>query len=211
MINESFVDDEIDDQELYVSGYNMFRWDRTIESGKDCVGWVLVYTSNSRNFSEFLNGKFCTPNTESIRLKLNLTNARQTVICCHYHPPSSCVESSCNDLINQFQSLDITHRYDLILIGDMNVDMSKASTNRSKLNNRLRELNLQQLIDKPTRVTETTSTAIDYVWCNDPYLYSHGGVLDTGLSDHSLIFVCWKCSKLCREQHININTLKKEL
>ena len=69
---------------------------------------------------------------------------------------------------------------------------------------------MSQLIDRPTRVTETSSTVIDHIWTNNPYLYSHRGVIEPGLSDHALIFACRKRPKLNKEKHtIQIRSRRK--
>ena len=51
-----------------------------------------------------------------------------------------------------------------------------------------------QLIDKPTRVTMTTSSLIDHIVTNTPEKISDSGVIHTGISDHSLVFAIRKIS-----------------
>ena len=48
--------------------------------------------------------------------------------------------------------------------------------------------NLEQLIKKPTRVTNTSSTLIDLIFTNQPNNISSSGVIDLGMSDHNLIY-----------------------
>ena len=57
---------------------------------------------------------------------------------------------------------------------------------------------LSQLIDKPTRVTMTTSSLIDHIVTNTPEKISDSGVIHTGISDHSLVFAIRKISVLKR-------------
>ncbi len=52
--------------------------------------------------------------------------------------------------------------------------------------------NLSQSITQPTRITSSPATIIDHVWCNNEKQYAHQGVLDTGLSDHSLVLLSRK-------------------
>ena len=48
------------------------------------------------------------------------------------------------------------------------------------------------LLDKPTRVTETSSTLIDHIYCNDIPVYCDivPGVYSYEISDHFPIFAC---------------------
>ena len=47
---------------------------------------------------------------------------------------------------------------------------------------------LEQIITRPTRVTDQTATIIDHILTNSPDKVSQSGVLDLGLSDHDLIY-----------------------
>ena len=51
---------------------------------------------------------------------------------------------------------------------------------------------LSQLVDEPTRVTETSSTLIDLILTNRPENILSTGVIHLGISDHSLIYAVRK-------------------
>ena len=51
---------------------------------------------------------------------------------------------------------------------------------------------LSQLIDEPTRVTESTETLIDHVITNSTQNLTHHGVLATTISDHYLVYAVRK-------------------
>ncbi len=51
-----------------------------------------------------------------------------------------------------------------------------------------RMYNLEQLIDKPTRTTDNSSTLIDLLFANNNHRIVASGVLHVNLSDHSLIY-----------------------
>ncbi len=199
-LNETFLNASIFDGELAVPGYRAFRHDRLASSGKIHGGGILVYCKEGRDITPIDGGTYCTANIESMWLELKLPNSRPTAICSVYRPPDSKLEDSLIELQNQYDKLEISHRSDIIIIGDINVDMSKTSPNKTKLVNFMKVLKLEQLITQPTRVTAATNTIIDHIWCNNPMLYSHRGVIDSGMSDHSLIFCCRKRKKLTKER-----------
>ena len=62
----------------------------------------------------------------------------------------------------------------------------------SKINSLHELYQSSQLINEPTKVTLTTSSLIDHVVTNMPKKISHSGVVYTGISDHSLMYVIRK-------------------
>jgi len=54
------------------------------------------------------------------------------------------------------------------------------------------ELDIKQIIDKPTRITEHSRTLIDLIFTNIDQRIVQSGVLQTSLSDRSLIFCVMK-------------------
>ena len=51
------------------------------------------------------------------------------------------------------------------------------------------------MIRSPTRVTTETSTLIDHVLVNSPEKISQFGVIDSGISDHNIVFCTRKITK----------------
>ena len=92
-----------------------------------------------------------------------------------------------------FQRCD-TESTELILVGDLNSDVSKVS-----LDPHARQLSflcslyqIDQLIDTPTRVTDTSATMIDLVLTNVKENIHASGVIHLGIPDHSLIYAVRK-------------------
>ena len=69
---------------------------------------------------------------------------------------------------------------------------------------------LSQLIDCPTRITSNTSTLIDHILINTQENISQSGVIDTAISDHSLINCTRKIpkAKYNRHKEITFRSLK---
>ena len=82
----------------------------------------------------------------------------------------------------------------------MNIDLLSHSCKTTKLLSALKRLHWAQLIDRPTRISCESSTLIDHIYCSNIVLYVHWGILDPGLSDHSLIYVCRKKARPCKEK-----------
>ena len=63
---------------------------------------------------------------------------------------------------------------------------------------------LEQIITRPTRITDQTATLIDHILTNSPDKVSQSGVIDLGLSDHDLIYCTRKTSLTKSHKHNEI-------
>ena len=79
-------------------------------------------------------------------------------ICCIYRAPNNPLDNYLTELNNVVAKLP--NNSEFILLGDFNVDLGNNSRSSPKqlLNNFSRKLHLDQLITKPTRITETSQT-----------------------------------------------------
>ena len=155
-INESKIDESILDNEISIPGYNLIRKDRNRAGGG-----VVLYIRNNIPFSD---RKDLVPSSlEMVCAEINRPHSKSFLACTWYRPPNSDM-----DIFNEckifFQRCDADSR-ELILVGDLNCDVSKVS-----LDPHTRQLiflcslyQIDQLIDKPTRVTDTSATMIDLV------------------------------------------------
>ena len=59
----------------------------------------------------------------------------------------------------------------------------------SKYRELCQTFSLKEIIQKPTRITSTTSSLLDHILSNAGWKISQKGVIDVGLSEHQLITV----------------------
>ena len=85
---------------------------------------------------------------------------------------------------------------EMIITGDSNCDMLCNDNNNpsiKKLKDVIDIYQLQQHIDNPTRITTSTKTLIDLILTRiDDTRTIDSGVMDLGISDHNLIYICRK-------------------
>ena len=94
-----------------------------------------------------------------------------------YRPPNATV-----DFWDKFDSTiekASEENLDLIILGDLNHDISNSNSPLLRI--------LQNMINDPTRVTNTTSTCIDLLFTNHESIISDLKVLPPFNSDHSTI------------------------
>ena len=94
----------------------------------------------------------------------------------------------------------------VIITGDLNCNFLPKRTMESdckQLTALLRQENLTQLINQPTRITQYSKTLLVIIITNSPHNFRECGVLSLSLSDHDMVFcirkVNWmKASTWCR-------------
>ena len=79
---------------------------------------------------------------------------------------------------------------ELILVGDLNYEGNKLDPNPQthKMQARCSLYQLTQIINEPTRITETTSTLIDLVIITKSEYIASAGLLHLGISDRSFFY-----------------------
>lgn len=128
--------------------------------------------------------------SESQELLVNLTNQLSVTIIVTYKPanvtPAAYLQQL-SDIIKSVKSKE------LVILGDINLDWSDNLSKSLKAT--AAKLGLSQLIKNPTRLGKTRNSILDLIFTNQPAKYGIAGVINTTVSDHSLIFIVRKCLK----------------
>ena len=184
-VTESWLHQDIPNNLISLPNYNLIRNDRKNKRG----GGVALYLKNNLKYDvlfteshEFL---------ESIWVKICLKK-QIYVIGTVYRPPntdSSLFISTFEDtLINIFSTYD-----EILCMGDFNIDFLKLNnTLKNQLLSIVEPLNLSQIIDSPTRITDSSLSLIDLIFTNSQNI-TNKGVLDCPFSDHMLVFCQIRC------------------
>lgn len=90
----------------------------------------------------------------------------------------------------------------IIIIGDFNINWDDKH-GRKNLKRSTGYFNLEQLIEKPTRITNNSQTRIDLLFSNKPNRIIKTFNFFTGLSDHKMILFSRKLSK---KRHLKLNS-----
>ena len=191
-INETKLDNSIQDCEVYIPGYEIVRRDRNRNGGGVCFYIRRSITFTMRNDLKM-------ENLENLCIEIRKPQSKPFVVVNWYRPPNSPVElfTSFESLIGQID----TENVEYYLMGDFNCDLTDGRHDAQYDNNNARILSnitntygLQQLINEPTRITNSTSTLIDLIYTNYPERVVCSGVSHCSISDHSLIYVYRKLS-----------------
>ena len=163
---ETWLDDTISDGEIAIPGYSIYRKDRNRQGGG-----VAIYVSEDVKTTRRTD-------LEDVNLELISLEVRERA-----GSDVSFMERFSNILFRaRLEDKEIT------LLGDLNCNLLKSASHTTQLLEILRENNLQQLIDKPTRITMGGESLIDLMITSSADIYQRSGCSDCCFSDHHMIF-----------------------
>ena len=180
-LNETFCDGSIADNEISLPSYSIVRKDRNRHGGG-----VAIYIRNSLTFIR--REDLETDDVECIWVEIKCKQRQPVLISSMYRPPSSCIEfvDKVGDIIDKASC----ERKEMIVTGDFNYDVSISDgvVNSNPITSCFDLFQMTQLINEPTRITESTRTTIDLIFSSHPELINECGVLPVLLSDHYLVY-----------------------
>ena len=187
-INETRLDESFNDRDVRISGYDIIRRDRNRHGGG-----VAIYIRN--NIPYIQRHDLLVQDLEKICVEIKKPKSKLFLISTWYRPPNSPIE-----LFEKFENnlhLMENENKDLVITGDFNCDL--LSTNKDARTKKLTDLldiyQLQQHIQIPTRTTLNSKTLIDLMITKvEDTKTIDSGVIDLGISDHNLVYICRKVS-----------------
>ena len=171
--------DIIMDNEITIPGYSLVRKDRHSLT-KSCGGGVIIFVRDGIPFvvmSDLIRHNF-----ECLWVEIKRPKCKRMILCCSYRPDDENIDGFISNLADSLNNTDI------VLVGDFNVDYSTKNQLRRKLDEFALQHGLSQIICKPTRVTENSSTTIDLIFANNTHRIVRSDVLQSSISDHSIVF-----------------------
>ena len=186
-INETRLDNSIDNAEVHIQGYNLYRKDRN-----RLGGGVAIYARDALNVKNM--SQLVPISIEAVCVEVTKPKMKPFLITSIYCPPNSKVDFMDN-LENYFNELD-KQNSELIISGDLNCDLSISDLQPQsrRLMDIFQLFQLKQLIVEPTRITDDTETLLDIIATNRPDKVKDSGVIHLGISDHSLVYLYLKVS-----------------
>ena len=143
---------------------------------------------------------------ELMCIEVSLPKQKTFMVVYWYRPPNSQ-----NIMFDKFEALlqllESTSK-DVLIMGDLNCDFIKKPLNhQTKILKRLgEEYDLKQHVDKPTRVTPTSSTLIDVLFSSNHDKVTFCDVIPLSLSDHYMIVCSLGRVKYPKAQHKYVNS-----
>ena len=178
-ITETWLGPAVSLSEISVPGFSSYRRDRDSRGGG-----VLVYVSYScrRSWRRFdlENSDF-----EAVWVELRVVS-HPVLLCVVYRSPS--YDTGVFNCIANMLELADKEKKEVILKGDLNVNLLGVGSLVSALLLIIEEFCLTQIISEPTRVTPTNESLIDVLFTTHPDLFVSSGTFPFSNSDHLLIY-----------------------
>lgn len=203
-MSETWLKADIQDFMVELQGYNLIRHDRKhlVDGRSRTGGGVGMYLKKSINYKLHEGAYYSNPDIESFGVTLQMEQCRNFFIIVCYRPPSGNLDNFIETLTSILDSCyDGNHKLDLLIAGDINVDLSSSSNQCKLIDEFMKMSDLKQHIVSPTRITARTSSLLDHLYTNAVYIAT-AGVLDIGLSDHHLVYLIKKKISIKQERII---------
>ena len=191
LLTESWFDDSCPKGTAVPKGYKIIRKDRSDEYkyiyGKTNGGGVAVLVREDLDVRK--HNTLNKDQNEILWVTLKMNGIRHligTIYRAEYTNLLKTDDKGNSEFENLLQD---TQDYNLILMGDTNCDTKTLNPSKSTrtLIKTAEEHGLQQVIDKPTRFNESTSTTIDHIFIRNNDFISKTGTCE-GISDHCGIY-----------------------
>ena len=185
-LNETGLDRSILDSEVQIPGYDIIRSDRNRYGGG-----VAIYI---RTVIPYVIRKDLLQDTlELLGIEVKKPKSKPLLISTWYRPPRAKIELF--QMFENFLKLIDNEDKDIIITGDLNCNLIDHTPNHatSKLIDIIDIFQLQQHIQNPTRTAHNSCALIDLILTRiGDDIILEAGVVDLGISDHSLVYLCRK-------------------
>ena len=178
-LSETWLDCGVPDGVISIPGHRIFRRDRHSHGGG-----VAIYCPDSSRCKR--REDLESDDLEAIWVEIRVNRKKTILVCSIYQPPVS----SCRFMDDFSNMLEIasTECKEILVMGDMNINLLSDSSASRRLQSLSEELSLTQLIAEPTRVNKDSKTMIDHIYTSNPGGYLESGCLDAGVSDHLMVY-----------------------
>ena len=199
-VSESWLDETVNDSEIAIENYCIYRKDRDRNGGGVCIYVRSDFAFNTRHDLQ-------APDLEAVWIELMLPKTKPILICIGYRPPK---QHNFFDLMeSRLLEYDNLADREFYFLGDVNVNLQKHNKKQTGLNSVLNNwssiFDLTQLITEPTRISDSSESLLDHIYVSNNEKIAQSGTINLGLSDHSLIYCTRKTVKALFRRH---NTVK---
>lgn len=175
-----------DSKILNLPGYNTFYVNRANKRG----GGVAIYVTDEKKCEILSEFSQVTDDYEVLTLV-----CQKQIICVIYRPPTGSVLHFL-DFLEEFLDFARQNNYNLICGGDFNLNILDPDRFVREFNNTISAYGFVNLISTATRVTQSTSSALDLIITNIETTVYSAGTVASDLSDHCPVFSIYHTSSV---------------
>ena len=201
-ITESWLDESHTNESISIEGYNFVRRDRITHAGG-----VIMFVRSDLAFNH--RSDLQNDNLEDLWIEILLPKTKPIYVGTCYRAPNN------NNLKDCLEStlLKLDSNCDTLILGDFNFCWLKIKNNVNVMKSftqLMNIFNLNQIIDKATRVTESSETLLDHIYVNNNENICQSGVIELGISDHYMTYCTRKVTRgqIGKHNKVKIRSMK---
>ena len=154
-ICETWLDSSLESKYIHIPKFNVTRSDAGRGAG------VCIYSRESLKIKVLDTGLDKIVNVEDVWLQVQHKKFSSFIVGCVYRHPKALVESF-HYISNVFKNMCLNNK-PIFILGDFNDNFFTKGNHLSKI---CKSLNLRQIVEKPTRITQHSSTLLDLIITN---------------------------------------------
>lgn len=196
-IGETWLKPDLPTSLINIQNFSVVRNDRINKRG----GGTCIYIHKRIKYSIVTDASHSDKDIELQTICLNGDQAHQKrmIVVLVYRPPSGVHANAINLLTELTARVDCFDKSEITIVGDLNWDYLNDNENGKRYIDEIsEELQLQQLIKQPTRLSFHRDSLLDVLFSNIKNVYKVG-VINYNLSDHLPIFMTKKREKIINE------------
>ena len=168
---------------IQLPGFKFFHCDSRTQAGGSAI-YISndIHTTCRKDLEINIDGE-----CEATFVEVQIANpAKNLIVGSVYRHPHDNHEEFFSAFCGQVEK--ISKNYSVILLGDLNIDVSNNSKHVKDYKNLLLSLGVKNTINLPTRISDTTETVIDHMITNQNLDKIESGILLKEVSDHLPIY-----------------------
>lgn len=193
-LSETWLHAQCSSNLLQVANCNLIRSDGSIKASNGKIkrgGGIAVYIKTEFDFHVWSTFSVSSPDLELLCISCKLGNNKKNNLFVVYRPPTGKLQSAIDILIDNIKELRKLTSGDIVIMGDPNVDLLNNNVQARNLSLFAKLTKVSQLIETPTRITNSPRSLIDHIY-TDITNISDRGTLYYNVTDHLPIFLVKK-------------------
>ena len=169
------------------------------------AGGVAFYILNNLKFNRREDLEFNSDDSENLFIEVNLTKGKVFIIGVIYRHPTCSLKKFQEQFLLTLNKL-ANDNLDFVICGDYNINLLEHEIKQT-VNDYINAVHTEgcfNIINKPTRIADTSATLLDHVYTNVSQHISSRGILPFEISDHLPTFCSLTSKPILKQEKILI-------
>ena len=177
-VSETWIRPGLDNRFLNIPGYVVIRQDSGIGGG------ACIYINQDLTVKKIETSILKMSQVEDLWVTVQCRKLPSVIIGSIYRHPHA--QAASFDYISDVIKEILLKSKPTFIFGDLNDDLLMPN---AKLSHIIRDTKMHQVVDRPTRITENSSTLLDILITNNPDMLTKLDVVPCQIADHEIIMV----------------------